>query len=77
MSRGLPQESFLGHKLSLIYINYLNASIADDTNLLYINDYSIKKLNKALNCDVKNLTNWLNKNKISLNVITYPSATLN
>ena len=33
MSRGLPQESFLGQKLSLIYINYLNASIADDTNL--------------------------------------------
>ena len=77
MSRGLPQESFLGQKLSLIYINYLNASIADDTNLLYINDYSIKKLNKALNCDLKNLTNWLNENKISLNVITYPSATLN
>ena len=40
---------------------------ADDTNLLYTNN-SIKKLNKLLNKDLKNLTNWLNANKISLNV---------
>ena len=40
---------------------------ADDTNLLHIND-SIKKLNKAVNSDLRNLTNWLNANKISLNV---------
>ena len=40
---------------------------ADDTNLLYTNN-SIKKLNKMLNKDLKNLTNWLNANKISLNV---------
>ena len=40
---------------------------ADDTNLLHIND-SIKKLNKAVNSDLRNLTNWFNANKISLNV---------
>ena len=40
---------------------------ADDTNLLYTNN-SIKKLNKLLNKDLKNLTNRLNANKISLNV---------
>ena len=40
---------------------------ADDTNLLHIND-SIKKLNKAVNSDLKKkLTNWLNSNEISLN----------
>ena len=40
---------------------------ADDTNLLHIND-SIKKLNKAVNSDLKKkLTNWLNANEISLN----------
>ena len=27
-----------------------------------------KKLNKAVNCDLRNLTNWRNGNKISLNV---------
>ena len=42
-------------------------NFADDTNLLHIND-SIKKLNKAVNSDLRNLTNWLNANKISLNV---------
>ena len=58
-----------------MYINDLNLAIkhckvhhfADDTNLLYTNN-SIKKLNKLLNKDLKNLTNWLNANKISLNV---------
>ena len=39
----------------------------DDTNLLYL-DKSIKKLNKLVNYDLKNLLYWLNANKISLNV---------
>ena len=36
-------------------------------NLLHISD-SIEKLNKAVNSDLKNLTNWLDANKISLKV---------
>ena len=40
---------------------------ADDTNLLFLTN-SIKKLNKLINIDLKNLSNWLNANKISLNV---------
>ena len=40
---------------------------ADDTNLLYLGK-SIKKLNKLVNIDLKNLLHWLNVNKISLNV---------
>ena len=39
---------------------------ADDTNLLYLGK-SIKKLNKLVNIDLKNLVNWVNAN-ISLNV---------
>ena len=61
--------------LFLIFINDLNTAIkhckahhfANDTDLLHIND-SIKRLNKAVNSDLKNLTQWLNKNKNSLNV---------
>ena len=40
---------------------------ADDTNLLNCNK-SVKRMNKQVNQDLKNLTNWLNANKICLNV---------
>ena len=74
MPTGVPQGSDLGPLLFLLDINNLNLAIkhckvhhfADDTNLLYT-DNSIKKLNKFLNKDLKNLTNWLNANKITLN----------
>ena len=72
---GVPQGSVLGLLLFLMYINDLNVAIkhckvhhfADDTNLLNINK-SPKHLNKFINIDLKNLTKWLNANKISLNV---------
>ena len=75
ISPGVPQGSVLGRLLFLIYIKDLNTAIkhckvhhfADDTNLLYIND-SIKKLNKTVNFDLKNLANWSNAYKFSLNV---------
>ena len=72
---GVPQGSVLGPPLFLIYINDLDQAIkfckvhhfADDTNLLHFKK-SVAKLNKLVNLDMKNLTVWLNANKISLNV---------
>ena len=65
----------LGPLLFLLHINDLNQAIkfckvhhfVDDTNLLCLSN-TIKKLNKLVNTDLKYLVNWLNANKILLNV---------
>ena len=72
---GVPQGSVLEPHLFLLYINDLNKSIknsrayhfADDTNILLSNK-SLELLAKEMNQDLKNLSQWLKANKLSLNV---------
>ena len=69
----MPQGSIL--LLFFIHINDLHVTIkssqvhhfADDTNLLNFNS-CVKAINKQVNYDLKNLSNWLKANKIWLNI---------
>ena len=72
ITHGVPQGSVLGLLLFLLYINDLQKAMqhssvhhfADDTNLLYTNNF-LKKINKYINHDIKHLCQWLRSNKIS------------
>ena len=75
ITHGVPQGSFLGLLLFLIYINDLNHVVkhstvhhfADETNLLYSNS-PLKSRNKCINHDLRLIVHWLRANRISLNV---------
>ena len=72
---GVPQGSILGPLLFLIYINdiILSSSIlkfylfADDTTIFYSSKINAKT-EKILNTELNKVHNWLNCNKLSLNI---------
>ena len=63
---GVPQVSILGPLLFLLFIKDLPKFSV--TNLTYADD-DLNKIISVLNDDLKILQNWLNMNKLSLNVM--------
>jgi len=75
LSVGVPQGSVLGPLLFILYINDLPEQISHGHIVLYADDTalffaakSVSDVNRALNADLQNISEWLETNRLTLNI---------
>ena len=72
---GVPQWSFLGHHLFLLYVNDLPSTsslltfhlFADDTNM-YFSSKNLSHLEATLNRELNSVAEWMKRNRLALSI---------
>ena len=68
VKQGVPQESFLGPVLFLLFVNHMPLHVQKSTMDIYANWKTIQYLNQTLTLDLSEVERWARESKIHMNM---------